>query len=146
MKFTDGKLATTGRKKKKRKRKPSKVSCYRMMNYSQNMTSLLFFFLIFMCSQETHESQDNYKQKLLEDNKKEDKEIKKLEKLLRLDKKKKMPSQFSTEGLDCIFRIPLGANKWIYLETISNILLQLSKHLEDLFLSRSFVVIGINKL
>lgn len=41
----------------------------------------------------------------MEDNKKEDKEIKRLEKLLSLDKKKKVPSQFSHEGLDCILGI-----------------------------------------
>ncbi|CAH3015813.1 unnamed protein product [Porites evermanni] len=68
---------TAGKKKRKRKRKAKEAS----------------------------ESQDISRQKLAEDNKKEDKEIKRLEKLLRLDKKKKVPSQFSHEGLDCILGI-----------------------------------------
>lgn len=42
---------------------------------------------------------------LAEDNAKEDKEIKKLEKLLKINKKQKVPSKFSSDGLDCIFLI-----------------------------------------
>lgn len=64
----------------------------------------IYIYLIFIL-QEATESQDDNRKKLLEDNKKEDKEIKKLGRLLRLDKKKKIPNQFSTEGLDCILRM-----------------------------------------
>lgn len=42
---------------------------------------------------------------LAEDNIKEDKEIKRLEKLLKINKKKRVPSKFSSDGLDCIFLI-----------------------------------------
>ncbi|XP_068762355.1 nucleolar MIF4G domain-containing protein 1-like [Montipora capricornis] len=56
-------------------------------------------------TKETSESQENYKLKLLEDNKNEDKEIRRLEKLLRLDKKKKLSSQFSSEGLDYLLEV-----------------------------------------
>ena len=70
---------------------------------------LFLYSFIYICSisilQEAPESQGDYRKKLLEDNKKEDKEIKKLGRLLRLDKKKKIPNQFSTEGLDCILRM-----------------------------------------
>ena len=46
------------------------------------------------------------KKKLLEDNIKEEKEIKKLEKLLGLGRKRKVPSsRFKMEGLDCILAI-----------------------------------------
>jgi len=46
------------------------------------------------------------KQKLLADKRKDEKEIKKLEKLLRLGHKGKvLSSRFKMEGLDCIFAI-----------------------------------------
>lgn len=41
----------------------------------------------------------------MEDNEKEDKEIKRLEKLLNMSNKKKLPSQFIADGLDCILMI-----------------------------------------
>ena len=87
------------------------IFCVRPFTFSFICPSIYLFLysFIYVCSifvlQEATESQDDNRKKLLEDNKKEDKEIKKLGKLLRLDKKKKIPNQFSTEGLDCILRM-----------------------------------------
>ncbi|XP_029206325.1 nucleolar MIF4G domain-containing protein 1-like isoform X2 [Acropora millepora] len=56
-------------------------------------------------SKEITGPQDNYKMILAEDNAKEDKEIKKLEKLLKINKKQKVPSKFSSDGLDYLLEV-----------------------------------------